>query len=132
MEKMEPIFDLHKRTLRFATQIVKYVRTFPRDVAGFEIGSQLIRAGTSPGANYEEADACSGTKEFIYKIRTCLKESQETRYWLTLSKSAFGESELNTWLLNEVDELIRIFNSMIAKTIKRRKSQDQSSNKSQA
>jgi four helix bundle protein len=132
MEKMEPIFDLHKRTLRFATQIVKYVRTFPRDVAGFEIGGQLIRSGTSPGANYEEADACAGPKEFIYKIRTCLKESQESRYWLTLSKSAFGESELNTWLLNEVDELIRIFNSIIVKTIKKRKSQDQSSNQSQA
>ncbi|MDZ7309034.1 MAG: four helix bundle protein, partial [candidate division KSB1 bacterium] len=66
MEKLEAIFDLGERALRFATPIVKYVRTFPRDVAGFEIGGQLIRVGTSPGANYEEADACAGANEFIY------------------------------------------------------------------
>lgn len=122
MEKMEPIYDLHERTLRFAVQIVKYVRTFPRDVAGFEIGKQLVRAGCSPGSNYEEADAAAGTKDFVFKIRTCLKESQETRYWLRLSSAAFGEDELNTWLLQEVQELILIFNSMIAKTINRSKS----------
>jgi four helix bundle protein len=82
MEKMEPIFDLHERTFRFAVQITKYVRTFPRDVVGFEYGKQLIRCGCSPGSNYEEADECASPKDFIYKIRTCLKESKETRYWL--------------------------------------------------
>jgi four helix bundle protein len=121
MEKMEPIYDLRERTLRFAVQIVTYVRTFPRDVAGFEIGKQLVRAGCSPGSNYEEADAAAGSKDFVFKIRTCLKESQETRYWLSVSKAVFGESELNAWLLQEVHELILIFNSMIAKTIKRSK-----------
>jgi four helix bundle protein len=116
---MEPIFDLHERCLRFATQIAKYVRTFPRDVVGFEYGKQLIRAGSSPGSNYEEAEACASQNDFIYKARTCLKESKETRYWLTLSKAAFGESELNTWLSGEANELIPIFNSMIAKAVKR-------------
>jgi four helix bundle protein len=119
MEKMEPIFDLHERTKRFAIQIAKYVRTFPRDVVGFEYGKQLIRAGSSPGSNYEEADACVSSNDFIYRVRTCLKESKETRYWLILSEAAFGESELNTWLLGEVNELIRIFNSMIAKAVRR-------------
>lgn len=119
MEKMESLFDLRERTLRFAIQIIKYVRTFPRDVAGFEIGKQLVRAGCSPGANYEEADACASRKDFIYKLRTCLKESQETHYWLSVSKAAFGETELNAWLLQEIHELILIFNSMIAKAIKR-------------
>ena len=113
MEKMEPIFNLHERTLRFAVQIVTYVRSFPRDVAGFEIGKQLVRAGCSPGSNYEEADAAAGTKDFIFKIRTCLKESQETRYWLSVSKAAFGESELNTWLLQEVHEGSNSQKSMI-------------------
>lgn len=98
MEKMEAIFDLHERTLRFAVQIVTYVRTFPRDVAGFEIGKQLVRAGCSPGANYEETDAAAGAKDFVFKLRTCLKESQETRYWLRVSEAAFGNSDLNTWL----------------------------------
>lgn len=121
MEKVEPIYNLHERTLRFAVHIVKYVRTFPRDVAGFEIGKQLVRAGCSPGSNYEEADAAAGSKDFVFKIRTCLKESQETRYWLSVSKAAFGEDELNAWLLQEVHEFILIFNSMIAKTINRGK-----------
>ena len=121
MDSMKPIYDLHERTLRFATHIVKYVRTFPRDVAGFEIGKQLVRSGTSPGANYEEADACAGVKDFIYRIRVCLKESQETRYWLKLAEAAFGESDLNNWLRGETHELILIFNSTIAKTVKRSK-----------
>lgn len=124
MEKMEPIFDLHERTKRLAIQIAKYVRTFPRDVVGFEYGKQLIRAGSSPGSNYEEADESASPKDFIYKIRTCLKESKETRYWLRLSKAAFGDAELNVWLLNEVDELIKIFNSRLAKAIKRNKSEE--------
>lgn len=125
MEKMEPIFDLHERTQRFATQITKYVRTFPRDVADFEYGKQLIRSGCSPGSNYEEAEAFASPNEFIYKIGICLKESKETRYWLRLSQEAFGEAELNIWLLDEVDELIRIFNSMVAKAKKRSKTSKQ-------
>jgi four helix bundle protein len=130
MEKMEPIFDLNARCLRFPVQIAKYVRTFPRDVVGFEYGKQLIRAGSSPGSNYEEAEACASKSEFIYKARTCLKESKETRYWLLLSKEAFGDSELNTWLLGEVHELILIFNSMIAKAVKRGRAADSKSDKS--
>ena len=130
MEKIERIFDLHERCLRFATQIAKYVRTFPRDVVGFEYGKQLIRAGSSPGSNYEEADACVSHDDFIYKARICLKESKETRYWLLLSKAAFGESELNTWLFGEVNELIPIFNSMIAKAVKRSQSAKSKNGKS--
>ncbi len=124
MEEMEAIFDLHERTFRFAVQITKYVQTFPRDVVGFEYGKQLIRCGCSPGSNYEEADESASLKDFIYKIRTCLKEAKEARYWLRLSKVAFGEAELNVWLLNEVDELIKIFNSRLAKAIKRNKSEE--------
>jgi len=131
MEKMEPIFDLHKRTFRLAVQVTKYVPTFPRDVVGFEYGKQLIRCGCSPGSNYEEADESASPKDFIYKIRTCFKETKETRYWLNLSQAAFGESELNTWLLGEVEELIRIFNSMVAKSVKRDQAVKSQNKKSQ-
>ncbi|MCG3119847.1 MAG: hypothetical protein ALAOOOJD_02384 [bacterium] len=109
---------------RFAVQITKYVRAFPRDVVGFEYGKQLIRCGCSPGANYEEADESASLKDFIYKIRACLQESKETRYWLSLSKAAFGENELNTWLVNEVDEPIKIFNARLARALKRSQSPD--------
>lgn len=131
MGKKEAIFDLHERTFRFAVQVAKYVRTFPRDVVGFEYGKQLIRCGCSPGSNYEEADEYTSLKDFIHKIRTCLKESKETRYWLRLSKEAFGETELNIGLLNEVEELLKIFNSMLAKAIKRNKSQESNDNESE-
>jgi hypothetical protein len=53
-----------------------------------------------------------------------MKESKEARYWLRLSQAAFGETELNTWLLNEVNELIKIFNSRLAKAINRNKSEE--------
>ncbi len=131
MGKKEANFDLHERTFWFAVQVTKYVRTFPRDVVGFEYGKQLIRCGCSPGSNYEEADEYTSLKDFIHKIRICLKESKETGYWLRLSKEAFGETELNIGLLNEVEELIKIFNSMLAKAIKRNKSQESNDNESE-
>lgn len=99
-------------------------------MVGFEYGKQLIRAGSSPGANYEEAEVCGSQNDSIYKVRTCLKESKETRYWLLLSKAAFGESELNTWLFGEVNELIPIFNSMIARAVKRSQAAESQNNQS--
>ncbi len=74
--------DLCERTFQFGVRITKMVRRLPRDVAGHEIGRQVLRSGTSVGANTEEADAAESTEDFIHKMKLALKEAQETRFWL--------------------------------------------------
>lgn len=85
-------FDIRERSKKFAIRIVNLVKKFPRDIPGRELGRQLIRSGTSIGANLEEADAASSRKDFLYKVAISYKEAKETRYWL--------EVILNSKLLN--------------------------------
>lgn len=72
--------DLCERTFQFGVGITKMVRQLPRDVAGQVIGRQVLRSGTSVGANTEEADAAESTEDFLHKMRIALKEAQETRF----------------------------------------------------
>jgi four helix bundle protein len=75
-------FDIRDRTRKFAVRIIGLVKKFPRDVAGQELGRQLMRSGTSIGANLEEADAASSRKDFFHKITISYKEARESEYWL--------------------------------------------------
>lgn len=75
-------FDIRDRAKEFAIRIIKIVKKFPRDIAGHELGRQLIRSGTSIGANLEEADAASSRRDFIHKVSISYKEAKESRYWL--------------------------------------------------
>lgn len=77
-------FDIYERCKKFAVRIVKIVGRLPQDTAGRAIGGQLIRSGTSIGANLQEADAASSRKDFFHKISLSYKEAKETRYWLDL------------------------------------------------
>ena len=79
---------LDERTYRFALQIVKLVATLPRTPAGDVLGRQVLRSGTSVGANVEEAFGASTRREFSYKLTIALKEAKETHYWLRLIKDA--------------------------------------------
>ena len=72
--------DLCERTFIFGVRITKMVRRLPRDVAGYEIGRQVLRSGTSIGANTEEADAAESTDDFLHKMKIALKEAQETSF----------------------------------------------------
>jgi four helix bundle protein len=75
-------FDIRQRTRAFAVRTISLLRKFPKDLAGQEIGRQLIRSSTSIGANLEEADASPTRKDFFNKISISYKEARETRYWL--------------------------------------------------
>ncbi len=77
-------FDIRDRTKKFAIRTINLVKKFPKDVAGQTIGRQLIRSGTSIGANLEEADAASSKKDFSHKISISYKEARESRYWLEI------------------------------------------------
>ena len=73
-----------ERSYEFALEIIKLVRLMPKDTAGYALGRQLIRSGTSVGANIEEAQGASSKKDFTNKINIAKKEARETRYWLNL------------------------------------------------
>jgi len=76
--------DIQQRTFEFAKRIVKLVDRLPRTLAATEIGRQMLRSGTSVGANMQEADAAESRSDFIHKVSIALKEARETRYWLAL------------------------------------------------
>lgn len=111
--------DIVERTYKFALRIVKLVRTPPKETAGFELGKQLIRSGTSIAANVEEAQGAFSKEDFIYKMQTAFKEARETNLWLRLirdSKLVEQSKELESLIQESVE--IRNILSRIVKTSK--------------
>ncbi len=109
MDKLE----LEKRTKQFALRIIAFVATLPRTKTGAIIEYQLVKAGTSVGANYREANRAESRADFIHKIGIVEKECSESCYWLELCNEAhLGDVELLNWLLQESGELLRIFTSI--------------------
>ena len=70
--------DISERLYNFALKIVMLVRRLPKELVAFEIGRQLVRAGTSIAANHEEAKGAFSRDDFIYKISIAFKEAKET------------------------------------------------------
>ena len=102
--------DLEARTKRFALSIVELVGKLPHCKASDVIGYQLLKSGTSIGANYREASRARSRDDFIHKIGICEKETSETEYWLELAQGA----DLITLTaseepLRETQELLAIF-----------------------
>ncbi len=79
---------LDDRTFKLALRVVKLVSALPRTTAGVELGRQVLRSGTSVGANVEEAYAASTKREFTYKMSTALKEARETHFWLRVIRDS--------------------------------------------
>ncbi|OGK14852.1 four helix bundle protein [Candidatus Roizmanbacteria bacterium RIFCSPHIGHO2_02_FULL_37_15] len=92
-------YDLEERTARFGEKIIDLCKEVPRSPVNDPIVNQLVRAGTSVGSNYCEANGASSKKDFRNKIFTCKKESKESKYWLRMLARA-----VNT-LKNECREL---------------------------
>ena len=114
-------FDIRERSKRFAIRIIGLVRVFPKDVSSQILGQQLVRAGTSVGANLEEADAASSRKDFLHKVTISYKEARESRYWLDLiisSKLFNNQLEIKEAesLREEAVELSKILFSIINST----------------
>ena len=104
--------ELEKRTLGFALKIIQFVATLPNTETGEVIEFQLVKAGTSVGANYREANRAESRNDFIHKLAIVEKESSESLYWLELCNEAkFGNIELRQWLMQESRELLAIFTS---------------------
>lgn len=116
MAKQSPR-DIQDRTFGFGIRVVKLVDRLPKALAAMEIGRQLLRSGTSVGANVQEADAAESKKDFVHKMGIARKEVQETRYWLAIIRAAIlpNDAEVEA-LWKESDELSRILYAIIKNT----------------
>lgn len=113
--------ELSDRLYRFALRIVKLVQSLPRNMAAQEIGRQLLHAGTSVAANYEEATVAFSKEDFIYKVNTSFKEAKETNLWLRLLRdSGIKEGEIIEDLIQESTEIKNILGKSV-KTAKQSK-----------
>ena len=76
--------ELQKRLIGFAVRIIKVAKTLPKTMVAGHICGQLLRAGTSPAANYAEARSAESRADFVHKLKVVLKELNETSVWLEM------------------------------------------------
>ncbi|MGA2684333.1 MAG: four helix bundle protein [Verrucomicrobiota bacterium] len=106
---------IREKSFLFALEIIEVFQKL-REGHEYVLSKQLLRSGTSIGANVEEALAGQSRRDFIAKMAIASKEARETRYWLTLlQESRLAKIELNP-ALKDVDELIRILTSIVKTT----------------
>jgi four helix bundle protein len=114
MNEKEYKYDLLERVTKFGKDIVVFCRSIKQDNINKPIINQLVRSGTSIGANYCEANNASSKKDFKNKIFICKKEAQETKYWLTLIEKSNPEKKKEIEILKkECQEFLMIFQKII-------------------
>jgi four helix bundle protein len=109
--------DLLPRTKMFARRIIRlYCSLSKSDTVAQVLGKQVLRSGTSIGANYREANRARSEAEFSSKLGDCLKEADETLYWLELllDEKIVSETKLGA-LVSESGELVAIFITILKK-----------------
>ena len=106
-------YDLEERTAVFGEDIITFAKKVPQNVITIPLIGQLVKAGTSVGANYCEADDAESKKDFRHKIGICKKESRESKFFLRMIAHAVPElKEDATVLKQEAKELNLIFGSI--------------------
>jgi four helix bundle protein len=106
--------DLLDRTKKFALDIIKFYEALPKDETSRVLGRQLLRSGTSVGANYRAANRAKSPADFISKMGTVLEEADESAYWIELSGDAGKvNSQTSASLHCEANELVAIAVSSI-------------------
>jgi four helix bundle protein len=113
------IYNLEQRTTTFSINLLETCKKLPKSNLTDPIINQLIRSGTSIGANYQEANGASSKKDFINKIYICKKEAKETQYWINLlEKTLENEQAKNQFktLFIEATELGKIFSAILTKS----------------
>lgn len=106
---------IQKKSFEFAQEIIRLYREL-QDQREYVLSRQLLRSGTSIGANVEEATAAQSRNDFVAKMSIASKEARETRYWLRLlQESKLVDIDVTSQLIH-VDELIRILTSIVKTT----------------
>ena len=109
MDKIE----LEDRTKKFAGRVIRFVGEFNSSAAGRVISNQLLKSGTSIGANYREANRAVSRRDFAHKISIAEKEASETMYWLEIClETKLGPPQICEDLFAESRELLAIFTSI--------------------
>lgn len=108
-------YDLEKRLIDFSISVIDIVESLPNTRVGNHIGNQLVRCGTSPAANYGEAQSAESRSDFIHKMRISLKELRESRIWFLIiqRKEMIKHPAMVERTLKENCELIAIFAASI-------------------
>jgi four helix bundle protein len=115
------------KSLRFAVRIVNFVKTLKEERKEFIICNQVLRSGTSVGANVREALNAESIVDFAHKLGIAQKECDETCYWLELLRETeyINEIEYNS-IYNDATELLKIIRSIIISTKKKIKEKNNS------
>ncbi len=116
---MNQQYNLEERVSLFSESLIGFLKTIEISVVTKSIIDQLVRSGTSIGANYYEANGAASKKDFKNKIHICKKEAKETLYWLRLLGSTIKEESIKIkcrLIWKEAHELTLIFSSIAANT----------------
>lgn len=112
-----PPFELRERTKLFGLRIMKMFVALPKSEEARVLGKQVLRSGTSVGANYREAHRARSKPEFISKVGDCLKELDETAYWLELlAESGIVPPTKLAPLQDETNQLLAILTTISKNT----------------
>ncbi|MCX6702885.1 MAG: four helix bundle protein [Candidatus Wolfebacteria bacterium] len=112
-----PKFDLEERTAKFGEDIIEFAKKISKTPITLPLISQLVRSGTSVGANYCEADCAESRKDFEHKLGICKKESKESKHWLRMIAMAIPDLKDDAKSLwRECNELNLIFSSIVNKS----------------
>ena len=113
MKENNKKYDLEERTARFGEDIIEFAKKIPKNVITIPLIGQLVKATTSVGANYCEANDAESRKDFMHKIGICKKESRESKHWLRMiAKAVPSLKEEASVRGREAQELNLIFGSI--------------------
>jgi four helix bundle protein len=109
-------YDLVSRVEMFGISVISFAKQIPKNTINLPLISQFIRAGTSVGANYCEADDAESRKDYIHKVGVAKKEARETTYWLKMIIAAEPNLKNNALIIyQEAKELNLIMNAIVKK-----------------
>ena len=111
---MVPQKDIIERTFKFGVRIVALVNIIPKTPAGYALSRQIVRSGTSVGANIEEAQDGLTKKDFTHSMNIALKEARETKYWLRIIlESGLIIPKKLDYLLDENTQIVKILTAIV-------------------
>ncbi|MBI4599592.1 four helix bundle protein [Candidatus Uhrbacteria bacterium] len=109
-------YNLEERTAQFGENIIRFCKNVPKNIVTHPLINQLVRAGTSVGANYCEADDAESRNDFRHKIGICKKESRESKHFIRMIVVAVPDMKADAAILwREAKELNLIFNTIYIK-----------------